>query len=138
MPREDAKRFLDQLNKNEALKKELEGSNLLSAEDFVSFAAGKGFVFTTDELQEMRQVKGAGTEMLSDDQLVGVSGGGYFWPVRGCPYGYTKFVNWAFFDDSAGERCRNCEHYFTGNENNPYFEIYKSCRLISGPKQFEW
>ncbi|MDD4169448.1 MAG: Nif11-like leader peptide family RiPP precursor [Desulfotomaculaceae bacterium] len=136
MSKENAKRFQDELNKNESLQKELEDYNSSSYEDLVSFAGEKGFIFTVDEFKEIQLVPKKGTKILSDDELAQVAGGGYYWPVKGCPYGYTKFVNWIFMDDFAGQECLNCENYFTVPSNG-YSDAYQSCKLESGPMQWE-
>jgi predicted ribosomally synthesized peptide with nif11-like leader len=138
MSKEDAKKFQDELNKNGSLQKELKDYKSSSFEGLVSFAEEKGFIFTVDEFKEIQLVTEKGTEPLSDDELAKVAGGGYFWRVTGCPHGYTKFVNWVFTDDIAGEKCLTCEHYYTDGLGNPYVEATKVCRLMSKDMEFEW
>lgn len=75
MSKENAKRFQDELNKNESLQKELKDYNSSSFEDLVSFAGEKGFIFTVDEFKEIQLVTEKGTEPLSDDELAKVAGG---------------------------------------------------------------
>jgi predicted ribosomally synthesized peptide with nif11-like leader len=84
MSKENVKRFQDELNKNEALKKELEDFNPSSLEDLVSFAGEKGFIFTVDELKEMQQVTEEVMKILPDDKLAQVSAGSLYFKCPNC------------------------------------------------------
>ncbi|MDD4169849.1 MAG: Nif11-like leader peptide family RiPP precursor [Desulfotomaculaceae bacterium] len=136
MSKENVMRFLDELNKNKALEKELKDYNSSSFEDLVSFAGEKGFIFTVDEFKEIQLMTEKGTEILSDEELEQVAGGGYYWRVKGCPYGYTKFADWLFTDNIAGDKCLICDYYFTVNADD-YYTKHKSCKLLSGPREWE-
>ncbi|OQA10919.1 MAG: Nitrogen fixation protein of unknown function [Firmicutes bacterium ADurb.Bin373] len=97
MSKENAKRFQDELNKNESLQKELKDYNSSSFEDLVSFAGEKGYFFTVDEFKEI--------QIMSDDELAQVSAGNqsYAQDVI-CPRCRRKTL-WACWGEYSCSQC---------------------------------
>ena len=74
--KENVKKFLQAVSKDEALKKDLEGAG--SFEAMQKIAAAKGFTFTEDDF------KNSCMEEISEDEMKAVAGGG-LGMICGCP-----------------------------------------------------
>ena len=91
----------------------------------------------------MSEEKNLNMREMTDEELEKASGGGYYWPVTGCPQGYTQFVKWVFVDYIAGDACRSCPNYETaskiGYDDFGYecTEYYKKCRLAASDYVWE-
>lgn len=75
MSKKNAKKFLLELAKDEAMQNELNGLKPSSPEDVVSFAKKTKFRFTKEELKEVLVETGA--LKLAEEELADVSGGAY-------------------------------------------------------------
>ncbi|MFP4285623.1 MAG: Nif11-like leader peptide family natural product precursor [Desulfovermiculus sp.] len=66
MSKEQAREFIDRLDRDEDFKKEV--TNCKNSEERIQFIKSQGFDFTTDEIKEV-------TEELSEQDLERISGG---------------------------------------------------------------
>ncbi len=89
MSQPEFERFIADLKSNDVLRGEAaelqpDKARGVSLETLVSFAAGKGYSFTAEEVAERVKAEKAKVhkERLSDKELDAVSGGGHDYPTR--------------------------------------------------------
>jgi len=77
--------------------------------------------------------KPAQSKILGDKELDSVNGGGFYFPVSGCPNGYTKLVSWFGVGVLYDGTCRNCGHL----KESGGMESGKYCEKVSGKITWE-
>lgn len=99
------------------------------------FFVSRGVSATDDELAKFyallskRQAK-----ELSDEELEGVSGGGFYYPVYGCPHGVEKLVIQVTYLGVAilsPSVCKNCKNHV--EIWGPALIPSSDCKLIEQP-----
>jgi predicted ribosomally synthesized peptide with nif11-like leader len=111
MSQENVKLFLEELAKNEALRKEV--GPISSTEELAAAAAGAGFPFSTEQYEAYKAVESKAEPVaLPDEELDKVAAGGVY--VNGylqtfCWYGCNQFSKRINGLDNG--RCNNCNHW---------------------------
>ncbi|MGI6711850.1 MAG: hypothetical protein ACOX4L_03825 [Bacillota bacterium] len=117
-----------------------EAAKCESKEELKGFFVNRGVTVTEDETEKLYAMlsKSKVTE-LSDEELDGITGGGWYYKIEDCPRGHTKIVIWVFGDNNryVDENCLFCKYISQEEKVNPKCTRRSEIEYWEGPP-WEW